>query len=346
YSFGSQTLTAGGTYTNTVTAANGCDSVVTLNLTVLPNSSSSMDASICDGQSYSFGSQTLTTGGTYTNTLTAANSCDSVVTLNLTILPNSSSSMDASICDGQSYSFGSQTLTTGGTYTNTVTAANGCDSMVTLNLTVLPNSSSSMDASICDGQSYSFGSQTLTAGGTYTNTVTAANGCDSVVTLNLTILTPVNSSLTADTSICPGSSITLEANGGANYLWSTGETTPVIAVTPTATTTYSVTITGVNGCSETLSVVVAIFNSSPVNIAGNSLQSVCSGSSIQLNATGSATYFWSPISGLDNPNIPNPIASPSITTTYTVIGISPDGCISSDTVRVEVIEPTSLTFTS
>jgi len=315
-------------------------------LTVRPNSSSSMDASICNGQSYTFGSQTLITGGTYTNTLTAANGCDSVVTLNLTVRPNSSSSMDASICNGQSYTFGSQTLITGGIYTNTITAANGCDSVVTLNLTVLPNSSSSMNASICEGQSYTFGSQTLTTGGTYTNTVTAANGCDSVVTLNLTILTPVNTTLTADTSICLGSSITLEANGGANYLWSTGETTPVIAVTPTATTTYSVTITGVNGCSKTRSVVVAIFNSSPVNIAGNSLQSVCSGSSIQLNATGSTTYFWSPISGLDNPNIPNPIASPSITTTYTVIGISPDGCISTDTVRVEVIEPTSLTFIS
>jgi len=346
YTFGSQTLTTGGTYTNTITAANGCDSVVTLNLTVRPNSSSSMDASICNGQSYTFGSQTLITGGTYTNTLTAANGCDSVVTLNLTVRPNSSSSMDASICNGQSYTFGSQTLITGGIYTNTITAANGCDSVVTLNLTVLPNSSSSMNASICEGQSYTFGSQTLTTGGTYTNTVTAANGCDSVVTLNLTILTPVNTTLTADTSICLGSSITLEANGGANYLWSTGETTPVIAVTPTATTTYSVTITGVNGCSKTRSVVVAIFNSSPVNIAGNSLQSVCSGSSIQLNATGSTTYFWSPISGLDNPNIPNPIASPSITTTYTVIGISPDGCISTDTVRVEVIEPTSLTFIS
>ena len=305
-----------------------------------------MDASICDGQSYSFGSQTLTTGGTYTNTLTAANGCDSVVTLNLTVLPTTSNAISASICDGQSFVCGNQSFNTSGTYTVILQGSNGCDSIITLTIIVLPNASESITASICDGQSYTFGSQTLTTGGTYTNTLTAANGCDSVVTLNLTILTPVNGTLTADTSICPGSSITLEANGGANYLWSSGETTPVIAVTPTATTTYSVTITGVNGCSETLSVVVAIFNSNPVNIAGNSLQSVCSGSSIQLNATGSATYSWSPISSLDNPNIPNPIASPSITTTYTVIGISPDGCISSDTVRVEVIEPTSLTFTS
>jgi len=346
YSFGSQTLTTGGTYTNTLTAANGCDSVVTLNLTVRPNSSSSMDASICDGQSYTFGSQTLTTGGTYTNTLTAANGCDSVVTLNLIVLPTTSNAISASICDGQSFVCGTQSFNTAGTFTIILQGSNGCDSVITLTLIVLPNASETITASICEGQSYTFGSQTLTTGGTYTNTITAANGCDSVVILNLTILTSVNTTLTPDTSICLGSSIILEANGGANYLWSTGETTPVIAVTPTATTTYSVTITGVNGCSKTLSVAVAIFNSSPVNIAGNSLQSVCSGSSIQLNATGSATYFWSPISGLDNPNIPNPIASPSITTTYTAIGISPDGCLSTDTVRVEVIEPTSLTFIS
>ncbi|MFM7747367.1 MAG: hypothetical protein ACKO7X_05545, partial [Bacteroidota bacterium] len=228
YTFSSQTLTSSGTYTNTLTAANGCDSVVTLNLTVLPNSSSSMDASICDGQSYSFGSQTLTTSGTYTNTVTAANGCDSVVTLNLTVLPNSSSSMDASICDGQSYSFGSQTLTTGGTYTNTVTAANGCDSMVTLNLTVLPNSSSSMDASICDGQSYTFGSQTLTTGGTYTNTVTAANGCDSVITLTLQVNPISNTNLNAE--ICQGSTY----NFGSQSITTSG--------------TYTLNLTNINGC--------------------------------------------------------------------------------------------------
>ena len=218
--------------------------------------------------------------------------------------------------------------------------------MVTLNLNILPTATNVISASICEGQSYTFGLQTLTAGGTYTNTLTAANGCDSVVTLTLTILTPVNGTLTSDTSICLGSSVILEANGGTSYLWSTGEITSVIAVTPTSTTNYTVTITGINGCSRTISVVVTIFNSSPVNIAGNSQQLICSGSSLQLNASGSATYFWSPISGLDNPNISNPIATPSSSTTYTVIGISLDGCLTLDSIYIEVVEPTSLTFTS
>ncbi|NBV04494.1 MAG: hypothetical protein EBS08_02355, partial [Cytophagia bacterium] len=346
YTFGSQTFNTGGTYNNTLTAANGCDSVVTLNLTVLPNSSSSMDESICDGQSYTFGSQTLTTGGTYTNTLAAANGCDSVVTLTLTVFPTTSNSISASICDGQSFVCGTQLFSTAGTYTIIIPGSNGCDSVITLTLIVLPNASETMTASICEGQSFTFGSQTLTTGGTYTNTLTAANGCDSVVTLSLTLLTPVNATLTADTSICPGASVTLEVNGGTNYLWSTGDTASVIVVSPSATTTYSVSITGSNGCTDTASVVVSIFNSSPVNIAGNSLQSVCTGSSLQLNASGSTNYTWTPITGLDNPSISNPIASPSVTTTYTVIGISPDGCLSSDTIRVEVIEPTALTFTS
>jgi hypothetical protein len=167
-----------------------------------------------------------------------------------------------------------------------------------------------------------------------------------VITLNLTVLAPINGVLSSDTSICPGSSITLEATGGSSYLWSTGETTSIIIVTPSATTTYSATITGNNGCSISKSVIVSLFNAGSVTITGNPQQFICTGSSLQLNASGSTTYIWSPITGLNNPNIPNPIANPSLSTTYTVIGISSDGCQSTDTIRLEVIEPTPLTFSS
>ena len=134
-------------------SANGCDSVITLTLAIKPNASSNISAAICQGQSYTFGSQSLTSAGTYNRTVTAANGCDSVITLTLAIKPNASSNISAAICQGQSYTFGSQSLTSAGTYNRTVTAANGCDSVITLTLAIKPNASSNISAAICQGQS-------------------------------------------------------------------------------------------------------------------------------------------------------------------------------------------------
>nr|MBM3932265.1 hypothetical protein [Sphingomonadales bacterium] len=175
-----------GSYTVAVSSSPNCSANSSpVAVLVKNNSSATIEAAICQGQSYTFGSQSLTSAGTYNRTVTAANGCDSVITLILAIKPNASSNISEAICQGQSYTFGLQTLTTSGTYTNTVTAGNGCDSVVTLILTVLPNSSATVTDSICPNQTYLFGNQTISSTGTYTQTTPSANGCDSVITLNL-----------------------------------------------------------------------------------------------------------------------------------------------------------------
>ncbi|MFM7747884.1 MAG: hypothetical protein ACKO7X_08190, partial [Bacteroidota bacterium] len=222
YTFGSQTLTSSGTYNRTVTSANGCDSVITLTLTVNPNSSASIVEEICQGQTYSFGSQTLIASGTYNRTIPTANGCDSLITLTLIVRPNSSTSLSATICQGQSYFFGSQTLTAPGTYNLTVPSANGCDSVITVTLTVKPNSSASISATICQGQTYTFGSQSLTSAGTYNRTVTATNGCDSIITLTLSVRStpsliaqPQNSSV----DLYDSATFSVQANEATSYQW-------------------------------------------------------------------------------------------------------------------------------
>src|ERR1019366_9220518 len=124
------------TYTDTLTGVNGCDSIVTLNLTVRQLSSRFINATICSNSSYPFNGQNLNTAGTYTDTLTGANGCDSIVTLTLTVNQITASTINASICAGGDYNFNGQFLTTGGTYHDTLTGSNGCDSIVPLNLTV------------------------------------------------------------------------------------------------------------------------------------------------------------------------------------------------------------------
>ncbi len=221
YVFGTQTLTASGTYTEVFSSVDGCDSTVVLTLTVDPAYNETETATICSGDSYSFGTQTLTTGGTYTEVFTAANGCDSTVVLTLTEFPSYNETATASICSGDSYTFGTQTLTTGGTYTEVFTTVDGCDSTVVLTLTENPVYNETDAVTLCTGSSYQFGTQTLTAAGTYTEVFTSISGCDSTVVLTLTI----SSSVTYNESaiICDGDTYVL----GTQTLTTSGTYTEV-----------------------------------------------------------------------------------------------------------------------
>src|SRR5690606_19265790 len=140
--------------TATLTAASGCDSVATLNLTVSQNITSTNDQTICTAQlPYSWNGQNITQAGTYTATLTAASGCDSIATLNLTVNQNVTSTTDQAICSAQlPYTWNGQPTPQSADHTATLTAASGCDSIATLNLTVSQNITSTTDQTICIAQ--------------------------------------------------------------------------------------------------------------------------------------------------------------------------------------------------
>ena len=246
YYFGNQSITTTGTYTEHFVASNGCDSTVVLTLTISPTFSSTETVTICDGDTYYFGNQTITTAGTYTEHFVAANGCDSTVVLTLTISPTFSSTETATICDGDTYYFGNQSITTTGTYTEHFVASNGCDSTVVLTLTISPTFSSTETVTICDGDTYYFGNQTITTAGTYTEHFVAANGCDSTVVLTLTVSPAPLVDLGPNQTGTPGDTIYLSVSGFSSYLWSTGATTDSIMVT--VSDNYSVTVTNTSGC--------------------------------------------------------------------------------------------------
>jgi len=99
----------------------------------------------------------------------------------------SATTLNETICSPNTYSFNGQSYSTSGTYTATLTNAAGCDSVITLNLTVNLPSATTLNETICSPNSYSFNGQSYSTSGTYTATLTNAAGCDSIVTLNLTI---------------------------------------------------------------------------------------------------------------------------------------------------------------
>ncbi len=238
-------------YTN----ANNCSHTAVAVVTVLSSSSNTITASICQGDSYTLGNMVYTNAGTYRDTTTNANGCDSVITLNLSVINAINTSLSASICQGDNYTFGGNSYTNAGTYQDTLTNNTGCDSIVTLVLTVNNSTNATVTASICQGDSYTFGNMVYTNAGMYQDTVTNANGCDSVITLNLSVnALPVVQIIGLDSVYCD----TLDAfvvnvsptGGTLSGLGVVGnQFDPAMAFTGTNTISYSYTDN--NNCSNT-----------------------------------------------------------------------------------------------
>ena len=203
YVFGSVTLDSTGTYIDTLVSSYGCDSIVTLNLTVHPVYSVTVDEQICDGSVFDFNGTPLIVAGTYYDTLTTVNGCDSAITLNLAVLSILRNDMIDTICNGQSYDFNGSLVSLPGFYSDTLVSSIGCDSILTLDLTVLPINTETVLDTICDGGIYDFNGNIISAAGTYIDTVLGTNGCDSIVTLELTINPIVT--FTFDDEVCDGS---------------------------------------------------------------------------------------------------------------------------------------------
>jgi gliding motility-associated-like protein len=213
---------------------------------------------------------------------------------------------------------------------------NGCDSIVTINLTINNSiTTPPQTVSACSTYTANWGT-VYTQSGNYSNTFTAVNGCDSIVTVNLTINTApgVNASTIPDTCSKGKGSALLTPTGSATpytYTWSTGSNgNPINNL---LSGTYTVTITDNNGCTSTSQVLITEIPP-PVITTTPSPQTISQGQSVQLNASGAISYDWTPATGLSCTNCPTPTASPLVNTTYTVTGTDQNGCTATESIRV------------
>ena len=181
------TYSSKGNYTQTFETAAHCDSVVTLHLLEAQPANSHFDASICQGDYYKWNGQKYDTEGPHVQTLTTVHGCDSVVTLNLTIRDTYSKTLDKTIVLGESYKWDGDEYTEEGTYTKDYIAKNGCDSVVTLNLTVLTVIYMEDKQEICEGGFYEWNGEQLTEPKDYKHTYVRPGKADSVVTLHLIV---------------------------------------------------------------------------------------------------------------------------------------------------------------
>jgi gliding motility-associated-like protein len=194
-------------------------------------------------------------------------------------------------------------------------------------------------------------SVTYTTTGNYTVSlsVTNADGCTDIKTQSITVnpLPVVNAS--NDTTICPYTSIQLYSHGGTTYHWSptTGlnnpnGSSPVATPTPPGPVTYTIVVTDANQCSSSDAVTISFYPIAHVDAGPDTSVCLNPGNfhpSVQLNATGAATYVWTPTTGLNNPNIANPVATPSQNMLYFVTGTDNNGCRITDSVDVFVLDP-------
>ncbi len=243
------------------------------------------------------------------------------------------------------------------TYYVTVTNSSGCEGYDSVIVYVLPPpvANAGNDTSVCEGttlQLHASGgtdyhwepssllnnpdiqNPTTTINATTTFIVTVSNGaCYDTDSITVTALPAPDLQVDNDTSICSGEQISISAYGNGLFLWNTGDTTQQITVSPTATSTYSITLTSSNGCSSNAEITVTVVPV-PEAFAGNDTN-ICQGETALLHAEGGSSYYWTPQTGLDNPYSQTTAAHPQTTTTY-IVTVSNGNCSDIDSVTITV----------
>ena len=187
YDFYGQSLSQAGVYTHMLKTAKGCDSIVTLSLSLNPSYNYDFYDTICDGQTYIWNQVKYKTPGNYTQSFKTISGCDSVVTLNLVVNPIYDIEIYDTICAGETYKWNAEQYTQSGSYMQSFTTQHGCDSLVTLHLSVGDVYNVSLYDTICSGEIYNWDGKSYTNTGVYVRKYASVLGCDSIVTLNLLV---------------------------------------------------------------------------------------------------------------------------------------------------------------
>lgn len=210
--FGGSYRDATGTYMETLVNSNGCDSLLYLNLYLRSELLGADTLTVCDSMTWIDGITYYASTTAPTFILNGVTGCDSTVSLNLTVLHSTSSTYVQTACDSYTWALDGSTYTSSGMYTATLTNTVGCDSVVTLDLTINVPTSATDVVTACNSYTWIDGITYISSNDTATHTLTNAAGCDSVVTLDLTIQT-TNTNVVVDDPILTASAT------GVSYQW-------------------------------------------------------------------------------------------------------------------------------
>lgn len=270
------------------------------------------------------------------------------------ICPGKTFTMMPSGANTYTYSSGSNTVSPSSVTSYSVmgTSALGCVSNSPAIATVSINPTPTItvnSGSICAGKSFTIipsGAQTYTITGgqtvvsptsntSYSVTGTSSFGCVGTNTAIASIVVQANPtvSIAGSNTVCVGNIISLTANGASTYTWNTGAQTNTISPSISSNTNY--TVTGAVGTCTSNAIKTVSVVANPTLTTSSSVNSICNGANVSINASGASTYLWMPGS-LTNSVVS---VSPTTTTIYTVTGTAANGCTNT-AVRSITVNPT------
>ncbi len=196
----------------------GCDSIITTNITVVPNSQITQNEIICLGSDFTypdgFISTNVITNESHISNLTSISGCDSIITTNITVVSNFQITQNEIVCSGSDFTypdgFISTNVTTNESHISNLTSISGCDSIITTNITVIQDSQTTLNEAVCSGSNFTypdgFISTNVTTNESHISNLTSISGCDSIITTNITVV--LNFQITQNEIVCSGSDFT------------------------------------------------------------------------------------------------------------------------------------------
>jgi gliding motility-associated-like protein len=324
FSWNGNSYNASGNYQVNLTSTTGCDSIAVLNLTVEPILSSTVVQTICESAlPYTWNGNQYTTAGTYTVNLVTPEGCDSIVTLELTLLNTSTSTTTVSVCNSQlPYQWNGNMYNSSGNYVVTLTSSTGCDSLASLQLTVLQEISSLTSVNICNNQlPYVWNGTSYNSSGMYAVTLIAQNGCDSIARLNLSV-----------SSILQGSSSVSICSSELPYVWN--------GMQLTAAGIYSSSLISTAGCDSIATLELIIHPLPGIPIITPTVQYCVNEVSVPLSATltnPAYSLLWFPQSTGGAGSAVAPVPGTSIAGTQSFYVAQFDGVCPGERAQIDVV---------
>jgi hypothetical protein len=300
-----------------------------------------------------------------TNAFGCLSSSPAIVNVTVNPLPNVIINGTGSVCAGSSVTLtasGASTYYWGGPTgsvivvnptVNTVynvigTDSNNCNGLAAISVSVIPSPSIVANSGvICIGDTYTIvptGASTYTYSGgsplvsptittTYSIVGTNSLGCNAILpaVVTVSVVNSLTITITGNSTVCAGETVSLTANGAPSYTWSGGAGTfSTIVLTPTANVSY--TLVGSSAACTSSTNILVVANPLPTITAIASASIICINESASLTVSGGTTYTWSP----NGANTSQIVVTPTASSTYSVLGQDVNGCKNTNTVSVIV----------
>ena len=270
-----------GNYLIKFLSAQGCDSVLDLNIKINNLKVTNVDYMLCEGDSLLINNQLIKKSGLYQSIFASYNGCDSLVNFNVLVNSNNYVKIDTILCSGEFIQIGGVNYGTNGIYTVPFKNINGCDSLVELHLQIIPVQNIKLDTGICEGSFLSVGKTNFSRPGTYRINLVNQLGCDSIIDLQLKNY--INTSSDVNRSICNGETLSI----GTQNIFESGN--------------YQIKLINSNGCDSLIN--LSLTEALPINIKIDTI--ICFGTELKLynqifDKSGIYNYKGKSIRGCDS----------------------------------------------